>query len=201
MFLLLALATPCRAASFTFVPGVTGVDGSFPLVEGNLPVLTGAQLVALGGPVNLYYLGYAANDSDFLYYGSTLIFSNQSTPLGTEFSLGNFAAGTVITLSLNNTAISETFFTGPAGSNPDGIVHVAIAPWTMLDGIPSGEFIGFEDLPLGVSDRDYDDVGVDVTGASFVTATTPEPPSLLLLGTALVLVGIPQYSRLARNRP
>ena len=66
------------------------------------------------------------------------------------------------------------FYMGPAGRNPDNVIH---ALRTTLG--PAHFFVGFEDI-FGGGDTDYNDVRFEIDGG-----VVPEPSTLLLLGTGL----------------
>jgi hypothetical protein len=200
IFCIAALAAMClvpiavRADSFNAVTGITGTDGKLSSVEGNAPFASGANLIATGGEVDLFFAGYAAGDVDLLVNGSQVIFANQITPLGTKFDLGDFTAGTVITLAMKNTVTGDMYYTGPAGS--DGLIHSAYAPWTANSAIPeNGTFVGFEDLPNGSTDGDYNDLMIVASGVT----PTPEPGTLMLLGTGILAMGLLTKRRFATN--
>jgi hypothetical protein len=179
-----------RASTVYAVAGITGplgaplADGNKPYVEGTLAVPSGLNLVATGVDVVLYYAGYAAADTDLLLIDGTPVFNNKTTPLGASYNLGIIAAGTVVTLELVNTLTHVDYFTGPASGNPDKAVHAAYAPWTALPGSidVNGTFVGFEDLSFPGSDKDYNDLMIVAEGL----VPTPEPSSLLLLGSGLL---------------
>jgi hypothetical protein len=88
------------------------------------------------------------------------------------------------------TASGQTFYTLSSsdiiGQNP-AFQHFAI----FKEGDPS-YWIGVEDLSAG-SDRDYNDMVIHVT------ATSPEPGSLVLLGSGLVGIGIVLRRRFLRR--
>lgn len=180
-------ATTGFAGTITAVTGITGNDGSLPNVEGNLPVPSGQTLIATGGHVRLYYAGWSAADLDLLVNGVTVIFDNQTSPLGAVYDLGIFAAGTVLTFELKNITTGVTYYTGPASGNPDNAVHAAYAPWTANSAIPvNGMFIGMEDLSAGGTDWDFNDLMAVVNGA----VPTPEPVTLMLVGSSLIAIGL-----------
>ena len=56
--------------------------------------------------------------------------------------------------------------------------------WAESRGIPAGTFIGMEDLALNVSDLDYNDD--QFVFAEVTPMATPEPTTLLLVGTGLL---------------
>lgn len=156
---------------------------------------TAAELVATGGEVKIYFAGQTASHDSVLNlidpvgFAGTPFFPNHATPVGTELSLGIHAAGTVLRFRLDNLTAGVSFETGPGTGNPDGLVHVAHAPWTANRTIPvDGIWVGFEDL-LGGGDRDYNDnnfVFSNVRSTVASVASVPVPDVLQLMGIGLV---------------
>jgi hypothetical protein len=122
---------------------------------------------------------------------NTRFFGNQPNPgsvaAGTSVTLYGASAGDKLQLDMVNTSTGNTLTSDPSTS-PDGISH---AYDTMFTGtipdssvaITNGVYIGMEDLTRAESsDFDYNDDQYVMTGVS----TTPEPGTLLLLGTGLL---------------
>jgi hypothetical protein len=137
------------------------------------------------------FLSMASNDSQTL--ANIRFFDNQpnpgSQPAGTSITLYGATAGDKLQLDLVNTSTGLTLTSDPANDPSDpGISH---AYDTMFTGtipdstvaITNGVYIGMEDLSKAEgSDFDYNDDQYVMTGVS----TTPEPGTLLLLGTGLL---------------
>jgi len=109
------------------------------------------------------------------------IFPNHSTPIGTEFNLGSFAAGTKLDVVLHVLNTGLFFHTGNGIGNIDAMAHANV----FTD--PTGRtFVSFEDL-AGGGDMDFNDHVF-----SFATGTVgviPEPSSLMLTLAGLGVLG------------
>ena len=156
---------------------------------------TPTELVATGGEVIVYFAGHtAAYESVLNVFEPCCIgpfFRNHVVPVGGAFSLGTFDAGTILRVRLDVLSTGRSFTSGAGASNPDGLVHVAHANWAADATIPvDGIWVGFEDM-YGGGDLDYDDNSFVFTQvASPDVASTPEPASLTLFGSALIAVSV-----------
>jgi len=128
-----------------------------------------------------------------------------SSALGTFFNFGHANAGDVLTFILRITAPPSAI--GTVSSNPsdnaayDGGVghqHVYSGHYNFGDGlgsIPSGTYVGFEDLPAGISDWNYhDDAFV------FINTTVVPEPTTMVAGAMLLLPFGLSAVRVMRNR-
>ncbi len=165
--------------------------------------IAGDDILALGGTVELYFVGQTAAYDSVLNLVSPVsvgpFFHNHTTAPGTKLVLGDFAAGTPLVFRLDVLSTGDSFFSGPGSSNPDGLVHTGLTQWAADGLVPAdGLLVGFEDIYDG-GDRDYNDnmfVFTNVGGGP-VPVDTPEPSTFALLaGAGLVLLG---YRRTARN--
>ncbi len=154
--------------------------------------LAGDEILALGGQVDVYFVGQTAGFDSVINLTSPVFigpfFHNHLTAPGTMLTLGTFAAGTplIFRLDVLNTGIS--FFTGPASRNPDNIVHAGITTWVSDSFIPAdGLRVGFEDL-LNGGDLDFDD-NLFVF-ANVRQSTVPEPGTCVLLSAALGVIAV-----------
>jgi len=126
------------------------------------------------------------------------LFDNQTTKPGATANFGKVDAGDTLAVLILDVFPPTGIFSSDPTLSSDGINHAYAAPWAggTLNGayIPAGLYIGMEDLPMPISDLNYNDdsfVLTDVTTASSV----PEPVSLLLFG-----VGILGLAALSRRR-
>jgi hypothetical protein len=111
------------------------------------------------------------------------IFNNHASAVGSTVNLGSFAVGTelVFRLFVNNTG--NSFYSGPASRNPDAKEHARVqGNWH-----PGETLVSFEDLfgtPEGVNG--FNDLSFSFTNtSSSPVPTTPEPASILLVGTGV----------------
>ena len=164
--------------------------------------LVGVPIFATGGDVTLTFLGYEAGYKNTLNLTSpdsvTDIFVNKTTPVGTTFDLGSFAAGTELVFSIFVSNTGLTFFTGPGASNPDGVGHADV----VFSGLDEAT-VGFEDLHASVSDNDYNDLIFGLSGVGATPRTTPpvpEPSEWLMFSAGLLGLGMWVRRRQARGQ-
>jgi len=115
-----------------------------------------------------------------------VIFRNGSSPVGGTVDLGRFTAGTELVFRLDVPFSSyygpaASYYTGSFLRNPDLMAHAAVSS--------SGgrSYVGFEDLSLLRTDRDYNDLIFSFTNTA-AAAAVPEPATwgLMLAGFGLV---------------
>lgn len=151
------------------------------------PILGGKVIVASDGEVIATFLGHTAGYSNNLYLDSPsnslgLIFNNHSTPPGSTFSLGNFTAGTELIFRIYVINTGQSFFTGDASRNPDGLFHAVVDDAYSA----TAAYVGFEDL-LGGGDLDYDDLNFSFTNVRGTHSSVPDGGATAgLLGASLV---------------
>jgi hypothetical protein len=140
----------------------------------------GARLVALsdtaeatstfcqrwpGTSSDAYYL----TQGEDIYLGTTRV-----TPEGFEVELGGFMAGDELVFYIYVPYTGDTYYTGPAGRNPDGKVHAHVADlgggvfYLGFEDLPDRELSRFDDVSLvlettgiALTDGDFDDDGLD----------------------------------------
>jgi len=159
---------------------------------------------AATGNITAYFAGASANNTSDLGMlvnsVSTGLFGLQNNPdpaLGTSFVLGFVTAGDVLTFQLRTLNPAQgSAFSDPALNGPfdggNGIQHVYSTAYTAPGVIPTGTYVGFEDLPGG-GDRDYNDLQFVFTN---VAVNDPDPvpgpiagaglPGLLLVSGGLL---------------
>lgn len=145
------------------------------------PIIVGGEIFATGGNVSVTFAGSDASYDNLLFLATTssgTIFEGHVSILGTTVDLGSFAAGTELEFGLNNQQ-GNTWYTGPASRNSDGVAHAEVA--NLLPGLVG---VGFEDLNGG-GDKDYNDLLFVVRGATG-SAVPDSAGTLLLMGSALV---------------
>ena len=161
------------------------------------------------GGISAYYLGSTAGNEDQidLYdvttgFDSGKILDNKTNSVGAKVVIGAGAgqinAGDQLILYIDTAAGR---FSSVAANSPDGINHAYInaAAGGTLNGvvIPSGLFVGMEDITYKSSDLNYNDddfmlVGVTTTAG---TAVTAEPISLAFFATGLAAIIVLVHTR------
>jgi hypothetical protein len=158
----------------------------------------GDSLLATGGTITATFEGAsAAYDSAVRLvissadYSSNLVFTTNSTQKGATVSFTPAVApGTPLSFQLYVVNTAETWYTGGASNNSDGVAHAnVIYDW---NGTPGRTFVGFEDL-RGGGDRDYNDFTFSFTNVA--VNAVPEPETYAMMLTGLGLLGF-----LARRR-
>jgi hypothetical protein len=154
-------------------------------------------------------------------YLSPWYFPNQTTAVGTSANFGSVTIGDVLVFELEDITTNNIYANDPTYSD-DGANHAYVTSFSggILYGQaqPSGIYVGMEDLNASISDFDYNDDTFLFTnnaskGAAFTKTSsfsrtvipsttpdpTPEPSTLLLLGTGILGLAGTFRTRLFRN--
>jgi hypothetical protein len=157
---------------------------------GGVPVTVGEELFASGGPVYVTDLGPtgASYDEDLFVEspatGYGIFMNDHSTPNGTTFYLGTFAAGTEIEFGLDVTTTGNIWYDGPGSRNADGAVHAYMV--NNYEGLADTTYVGFEDESFPGGDFNYVDQVYAFTG----TAASVNPPGVPDVPGTLPLLGM-----------
>jgi hypothetical protein len=174
--------------------------------SGILNPVTYTFTAASDGNITAYFAGSTAsydNELGLLVNGvSTGVvgLDNHSTPLGTSLTLGGVHAGDNLTFVLVNNTLGMNAFSDPSmnvgydqPSYTGSHNHVYSTPYTatgpIIDSIPSGTFVSFEDLRFPNSDFNYNDEDFVFTNVRLTTPGGGVPDSastasLLAIGLA-----------------
>ena len=165
------------ARRFAIFLGLAGLLASPAALAG-----LGDDAIAGGDEIIVTFVSSSANYNSLILVNSGVpFFPNHSTSPGDTFSIGSFAAGTVLDFALMVTSTGNLFHTGPAAGNPDGLAHAVV---TYNAGMPGRTVVSFEDI-LGGGDKDYNDY---IFSFKSVTAV-PEPETSVLMLAGLMAVG------------
>gem|GEM_PF-1543648 len=134
--------------------------------EANAVTATGGTVVlSQTSNVTLTFLSSSADYNNQFGLSSpnyTAFGYGHSTSAGTQFNLGQLSAGELI-FFINN-GRGQTWYTGPASRNSDGVIHANVSPsgtnqWTVY----------FDDQNGG-GDRDFNDIIISVTAVPSCTS-------------------------------
>ncbi len=121
---------------------------------------------------------------------------NHSSLIGESFDLGVVNVGDSLIFVMQTAGSGDVYSDPSMNAFPDGsfgynriysTAYTATSP--LYTGVPMGTYIGFEDLPSGNSDYNYNDESF-VFKVVPTRSAVPEPGSLALVGLALAGVAL-----------
>ena len=159
----------------------------FPFPGKEAPTTT-CTAITTGVPITGYFWGSnGAGDVDTVRCKNVTqnitgpwLFDNHTTAQGYTAPMLTGAqvnAGDVLEFQLSNTTYPSFTFSNIPGNSNDGINHFYFAPYTnpgpaAIVGIPTGVYVGPEDLPVDVSDLNYNDCDFVVENVNITTNIT-----------------------------
>jgi hypothetical protein len=195
---LLGAASPVRADSVPY-PNVGQLASTSVLVATSTGNVTGYFVqggAASGGTASFMDVVGLLDLTTNTFSG--WLFNNQTTKAGATANFGKVNGGDTLAVVILDVLPPVGMYSSDPSLSTDGLNHAYMTWWAggILNGanIPAGLYIGTEDLPIFVSDLNYNDDSFVLTDVRTVSSV-PEPVSLLLFG-----VGILGLAALSRRR-
>lgn len=145
------------------------------------------------GDLTAYFLGTGASYTETLGllvngFATVTGLNNKSTSIGASLSYGDVKAGDTLTFYIDVLTNGDKWYSN-SSLNLDGANHVYSTTYTGgVAGVPTGTYVGFEDLPADGSDFNYFDETFVFTNVA-TTPAVPEPANVALLLAGLGLMG------------